>query len=367
MTSVSEYLDQLLLSARNSVSCDRNYSEFMTHEDVTSLRIIAKNGERAKGVLTVTLTSIVYKVLHPDQDVRLHQAGMPNGYSGRSFDSAYITPFLKRNRLPAMSESGWLTRSLEQSHPYTMDYPGKITPNELKAAFLHTQNSLAERPHIAAHFAVTLLGQLLRERETWTVSLTRPRSQTIRSVMRYLTRHFEAKAASQLPVHAMHALIQCLSKEAVRYSGKLLLPLAAHNSADSQSGLIGDIQVNSSNGTPFEGYEIKHGITVNLAIVRAAYEKIRHVPIDRYYILSSSEIAQVEIEEINRFVSTVQKQLGIQLIVNGLIKTIEYNLRILSDVDLFIDAYCESLESSGEVQSSLKHEWNRITEEFLDG
>ena len=43
---------------------------------------------------------------------------MEGGYSGRSFDTKYITPFLKQKRfLGAMKESGWLTRSLEQNIP----------------------------------------------------------------------------------------------------------------------------------------------------------------------------------------------------------------------------------------------------------
>lgn len=34
------------------------------------------------------------------------------------------------------SGSGWLTRSLEQTHSFDADYLGKIQPVELKLAFL---------------------------------------------------------------------------------------------------------------------------------------------------------------------------------------------------------------------------------------
>lgn len=46
---------------------------------------------------------------------------MDKGYSGRSFDTKYITPFMKF-KFPkiAMRESGWLTRSLEQLEPYDL-------------------------------------------------------------------------------------------------------------------------------------------------------------------------------------------------------------------------------------------------------
>ena len=82
----------------------------------------------AKGSFTVTFTSLTYKCLHPEQDVRLHQANMEGGYSGRTFDTKYVTPFLKSKRFyGAMKESGWLTRSLEQNIPYHKDFPGKIS------------------------------------------------------------------------------------------------------------------------------------------------------------------------------------------------------------------------------------------------
>jgi DNA (cytosine-5)-methyltransferase 1 len=49
---------------------------------------------------------------------------MVGGFSGRRIDTQYITPTLKELGLPAMAESGWLTRSLEQPYPYTLDYNG---------------------------------------------------------------------------------------------------------------------------------------------------------------------------------------------------------------------------------------------------
>ncbi len=51
---------------------------------------------------------------------------MAGGFSGRTVDTQFITPVLKKIDLPSMAESGWLTRSLEQPYPYTLDYKGKI-------------------------------------------------------------------------------------------------------------------------------------------------------------------------------------------------------------------------------------------------
>jgi DNA (cytosine-5)-methyltransferase 1 len=83
--------------------------------------LIGEQAYKLKGVYTVLVTLLTYKSLFPEQDIRKHQSRIPGGFSGRSIDNQYITPTLKELGLPSMAESGWLTRSLEQSSPYTLD------------------------------------------------------------------------------------------------------------------------------------------------------------------------------------------------------------------------------------------------------
>lgn len=79
---------------------------------------ILENAEGNKGLLAVLVTLTLHKIVDCKQDIRLHQAQIPGGFSGRTIDSKYVTPFLKKMQFPAMAESGWLTRSLEQPYPY---------------------------------------------------------------------------------------------------------------------------------------------------------------------------------------------------------------------------------------------------------
>ena len=51
------------------------------------LEAIVNRVENCKGVLTVITTSLVYKIYHPEQDVRKHQVSIKGGYSGRVFDT----------------------------------------------------------------------------------------------------------------------------------------------------------------------------------------------------------------------------------------------------------------------------------------
>ena len=109
---------------------------------LSEIESIVSRAESNKGLLTVIITLITHKIADPNQDIRYHQAQMPNGFSGRSLDTSIITPFMKSANFPAMAESGWLTRSLEQPLPYDMDYQGKIRPENIKKAFLSLINTI---------------------------------------------------------------------------------------------------------------------------------------------------------------------------------------------------------------------------------
>lgn len=63
----------------------------MTSKALDKINIIAEKEETMKGVFTVLYTSLVYKSLHPSQDIRLHQANRDGGYNRKSFDTKYIT------------------------------------------------------------------------------------------------------------------------------------------------------------------------------------------------------------------------------------------------------------------------------------
>ena len=124
------YEQALEKTAANDLSTD-------LPEDVKGyIKFIVARSEANKGIATVLMTLLTHKVVDPAQDIRNHQAQLPNGFAGRTIDQANITPFMKEKRFPSMAESGWLTRSLEQAHPYNLEYPGKITPVQMKQAFL---------------------------------------------------------------------------------------------------------------------------------------------------------------------------------------------------------------------------------------
>lgn len=101
------------------------------------IQLVVSRSEDNKGIIAVLITLISHKLVNPKQDIRRHQAQIEGGFSGRTLDKDYITPWIKDHSFPAMAESGWLTRSLEHALPYDFNYTGKIRPQEIKEAFLN--------------------------------------------------------------------------------------------------------------------------------------------------------------------------------------------------------------------------------------
>jgi DNA (cytosine-5)-methyltransferase 1 len=327
---------------------------------------ILTHSESSKGVLTVILTSLVYKMFHKEQDIRYHQANMKNGYSGRSFDSANITPFLKQNNFPAMAESGWLTRSLEQNRPYDKDYPGKITPPKLKEAFLSIID-IIQIGKSNEELLNYILQFLILQRNNNIIQLARPTNLSINDVIVKLNQHFtssySSSGAARLPVLAIQAVYDCLVNELIRYKDKKLLQLEEHTSADIRSGRIGDIEVANGDNTAFEACEIKLGIEITKQLVSDVYNKINHTQVERYYILSTAGIKDSEKNDIYKEILRIKNIHGCQVIVNGVLKTLEYYLRLLSNAKDFINNYVELLEKENSIKFEHKKEWNNIINE----
>lgn len=339
-------------------------------KQVKMVKIIVDKEETFKGVFTVLLTSLVYKCLHPEQDVRRHQANMENGYSGRSFDTKYITPFMKQKRfLGAMKESGWLTRSLEQNIPYSLDFPGKIQNKEVKAAFLNILHDVEEKQADPEKYVVAIMAYSIKCKKDKTVILVNPiekeNSLTIYEIMEALHSHFyfsyKSRGAAILPVVALYSVYQCIIEELKRFKGKSLDKLASHNSCDRSSGETGDIVVrNNEDNSIYEVIEVKFDIPIDAIMIEDAYKKISEKPVQRYYLLSTVAPNEDEIALINEMICKIREEHGCQIIVNGVFPTLKYYLRLLDNTDIFVERYVKNLSDNTEINFEHKIAWNKV-------
>ena len=328
------------------------------------VELLVSRSETNKGMIAVLTTLLVHKQVEPQQDFRYHQAQLPNGFAGRGIDQNYITPFMKRVSFPAMAESGWLTRSLEQAHPYDLNYPGKIKPDTVKIAFLNIIDQVQVHNLSADDVLFYFFKLLIKQRDDLNIELAKPHSLSISKIIKLLEKHFTYRyscaGASRLPTLAIYAAYQCMMGQVARFNDKQLCSLESHNSADTQSGRIGDIDVNNENGTAFEGVEIKHEIQITPQLVRDAYEKFKVYNTDRYYLLTTANMDSADWEAIETEIQRIAQIHGCQVIVNGVYTTLKYYLRLVTDPAEFIDRYVELLKVDETIKFPHKAAWNEI-------
>ncbi len=339
------------------------------------VKCIYEKEENFKGVFTVLVTSLTYKCLYPQQDVRYHQANMKGGYSGRSFDTKYVTPFLKIKQFSgAMKESGWLTRSLEQNIPYNLEFPGKIQSKEVKNAFLFILDDICVKNADPYKYLLAIFKGSITEKAKKVVNLINPIQSeaklSIEMIIDYMKAHFyypyKSRGASILPVIAIYSVYECMVSQMERYHDKILEPLASHNSSDKSSGAAGDIVVKYLNGEPYEVIEVKFDISINTLMVMDAYEKIKPTKIQRYYMLSTKEVNLEEKNKMKMLKYKIGIEHGCQVIINGVFSSLEYYLRLLDNTDNFIDCYIKNLELHPELNYEHKIAWNTIMKNGLE-
>ncbi|MCD7955808.1 MAG: hypothetical protein LUG93_08680 [Lachnospiraceae bacterium] len=358
-----ELLHQIYeIAAKKAVLDDPDFE--LPDYTVNTITGLVENSETNKGVISVLTTLFVHKIVDPQQDIRYHQAKLENGFAGRVIDKAEVTPFLKSVSFPAMAESGWLTRSLEQPHPYDMDYPGAITPKAVKTMFLSIIYEVQIQGISAEKVLICFFTLLIKRRDSLQIELAKPHSLSIASIIKILERHFTyhytCSGASRLPTLAVYAAYQCMMLQVSRYDSKILCPLESHNSADRQSGRIGDIDVNNADGSAFEGVEIKHEIPITQQLVADAYEKFKIYNTDRYYLLTTANMDNADWEAIDKEIQRISHIHGCQVIVNGVYSTLKYYLRLVEDPAEFIDRYVELMKTDKTIKFQHKVAWNDI-------
>lgn len=358
-----EVLNHIYDEAFERVS-QSDYSTSLCEDLSKRLNYLVEHADRNTAVYTVFLTLAVHKLIDPEQDVRYHQAQLNCGFAGRIKDSAFVTPFLRDMGFPSMSSSGWLTRSLEQPHPYTLDYPGKITPPASKEAFLKAVDFIQCQGADVHEVVLYMLKLLIKQRNSHNIQVAKPHGLSIANIIKVLEQHFcyrySSSGASRLPTLAIYAAYQCMMSEVARFNGKVLCPLESHTSADSQSGQIGDVQVNYTDGNAFEGIEVKHKIPVTVDLIRIAYQKFMVCRTNRYYLLTTANMDSADWDSINKEIDSIAHTHGCQVIVNGVYSTLKYYLRLLNDPAEFIDRYVELLKSDESIKYEQQKAWNEI-------
>ena len=337
------------------------------------IETIIEEAESQKAVLAVLITSLVKKIETPIQDIRFHKVELTNGYSGRTFDTNFVTPFIREKfpRFAMKSGSGWLTRSLEQAHPYTLDFPGKIRNTAVKNAFLQILNDVEENqaePEKYLQMVFALLISKINKSQAVCVPIIPPNFVSIEKTIDFLKAHFfhhyEVAGASRLPVLAIYSVYELLMNSD-RYKNKKLLPLKSHTTSDLKSAGIGDIEIVDAQDNFFEAIEIKHNIPISRNLVESAFDKFNQTTVQRYYLLTTAEPDVENQDAVREAIQEIRARQGCEVIVNGIIPSLRYYLRSLANPKAFLERYSANLQSDFSVSTDIKEVHLRLWNDLL--
>mgnify|MGYP006988860009 CR=1 FL=1 len=342
-------------------------SDNLTSDFIAALESAAGKCERASTGYLNIITGLTIKAAYPNIDVRYHQTQIqsqtdkPAGFNFRGVSEHFIYPWMEAHEFHG-AKSGWQTRTFERPKPYLLNYDENI--GTIKDAFLTIYDLVEKYPDKAIYALSLLMLRRIELRERSKVNLAIPNIQDVIPITRFFEMHFfylykDSKGASRLPVLALYAIYSELIKELNRYQGKHLKALEPHSAADARTGSIGDIEVLNADNTPFEAVEVKHQLQITKAIVDSSKQKIRGSRVDRYYILTTSPLHDPA-KEIMEEVDNVKKLLGTQMIVNGVIPTIKYYLRLLTNPSSVLPVYVKLLTEDTAIGFEHRDIWNKI-------
>lgn len=367
----SEFYDACLIAkALDDTHIERISNDLNNQSLLTDCNLIIEKSYSQKGVFTVLVTLLFYKIKHDKQDIRLHKVELRSssdvnkkGFSGRSFDTKYITPNLKKLGLPSMAESGWLTRSLEQAAPYDINFPGKISGG-VKDAFLNILNEVEVKGFSPNKVFIYLINKAFIKASENIVSIDKLENSESVSILQLVNilnaqfhNNYGTSGAAKLPMLAFHAIYQILLKELNKFSGCSLPAIGSYTASDRTSKTAGDLEVFDSTDSLQEAIEIKLSIPIDIHMVRRAKEKIYKFNPKRYYILSTAEVLQSDIHDIYVEIDEIKREHGCQLILNGVLHTLKYYLRLIDNVEEFISIYSNLIEIDSELKFIHKQYW----------
>ncbi len=347
--------------------------------DITSgVDVFIEKIDTDKSLVQVIVTSLLKKIISPEQDIRYHMAKFADGYSARVLDTKVTSSFFKKY-FPkyANKETAFLTKATRAEIIWNLT-EGKKLPfrsKKLVEPFLilmdKIQNLSFDLKDCLTYIFFRL--QLLSKQHQAVFDETLESANfsdvlNINSVLDMLTKHFSSKLSSRLPVIAIYAAYIQLFKTVKRYEDKVLRPLNVHTSADKHG--YGDIEIWSDNETPFEMVEIKHNIAIDRNLIFDVAKKTENTSVKRYYVLTTYKgcfISQTEEDFINKLILKIKKERDLEVIPNGIVHSLKYYLRFVENYQEFIKTYTEELirdaKNSTEVKNYHIEIWQAILKE----
>lgn len=238
-----------------------------------------------------------------------------SSFSGRTYDERYITQFINSKKLPCNSTTAFLTPALRNIDvPLTTDVnligrPPQLYQDTLQILEdvandrVRAEDVLAETIRLLcvvrdekSQRMETLLAGIEASRDSLPLS-----SETIVSL---IEQHLVCRNASRLPVLVVAAAYKAVENK----TGEVVRELLSHNSADEQTGALGDVEVClESEDKVVTSYEMKLKPVAVDDIDRAVAKIASHsTRIDNYVFITTDSISR----EVKEYAQSRYEKLG---------------------------------------------------------
>ncbi len=307
------------------------------------------------------MACLVAKLSDASLDIRkpYTEIGGPGIYSGRHYDETYVAPFAFKHGLPVNSTTSFLTPAFRTNK--TIIAPGVELvgrPKRLYASVIDLITKIHKGLLPAADVLAEMIRRLLIIRdekrqvvESLVASLEVSKndsSLSAESIVTLIVQHMALPKSSRLPVLAVAAAYQV----AQEYLGEWHLPLRGHNTADKQTGALGDIEVvlkdDSEIVTVYEMKAkrvIREDIDIALRKLAAAA-----CDVDNYIFITTDRID----EEVQEYAASLHLRVGVEFVILDCIGFLRHFLHLFYRIRIrFLDAYQALV--MGEPDSAVNH------------
>lgn len=266
-----------------------------------------------------------------------------------------------------MAESGWLTRSFEQPHPFDKNFPGKIKKG--KKEFLSIVDVIQKKPSYSVDIIKSIFRSLNKVKKKSLIKLSplnnaeKLSNKIILSALKnLLSTNFKSSMGSKLPVLMVYSCLKVMLDETLKYRECELKELGSHLSSDLRSGASGDIEV-FKNSNLLESFEIKLDVEISSHVINRVKNKIyKHNP--RKYFILSSKIKRSDKLKIDSKIDTIKTEHGCEIVILNPLNYVESCLIHMIDLNKFILLFNNSVLNDKELKLEHKKAWQEIYDNF---
>ncbi|RKZ56222.1 MAG: DNA methyltransferase [Candidatus Parabeggiatoa sp. nov. 2] len=338
---------------------------FVADEEIRNkIEYVSSNIKNRAGV-RLLMACLLAKIHQPEVDIRKPYTKIEesDAFSGRTYDERYITSFINEHNLPCNNTTAFFSpalRNLNVTLTKNINLVGR--PPQLYQFVLELLDDVYTDKIQAKEMLFEIVRCLViikNERQQRIDSLIKGLKTTKDSIplssediVILLEQHMKLTGTCRLPV----LIIAAAYKAAEKNLGEKILPLHSHNTADTQTGVLGDVEITLLNDEKtITCYEMKEKCVNNKDIDRAL-QKLSSLnkDVDNYIFITTDKIEETTQEYARSLYNTTG---GIEFVIVDCIGFLRHFLhlfhRIRSD---FLEIYQTQIleESDNSISQPVK-------------